>query len=406
MRRYTRVLSVLLAVAVVNPSRAQAAPPPDEARLRAMSARFAPVEIGADLSRLPEGERRALAKMVEAARIMDALFLRQVWAGNEALLLELVSDRTPLGQARLQAFVLDKGPWSRLDHDAPFVPGVPQKPEGANFYPAGARREEVEAWMKDLPEAERAVGAGLLHDDPPRPRRAPGRRPVQRRVPGRAGARGGAAARGRRSDRAADAPALPRDAGESVPEQRLLRERRRLDGAGRVDRAHDRPLRDLRGRLVRLQGGLRGVHHAARRWRDAEARPAVLRAAVARGQAADRAGAAQPEARRSRPDPRGRRGVLGRRRQPRRADGGLQPAQRRARRLREGQQARDAEEHAARQVRRRAAADLEDRAGGARPAERRLRRLLHPHPDARADARPRPPARSASAAARRPCGWR
>ena len=48
-------------------------------------------------------------------------------------------------------------------------------------------------------------------------------------------------------------------------EQRLLRKRRRLDGARRVDRADDRAVRGVRGRVVQLQGGVRGVHHAHRR---------------------------------------------------------------------------------------------------------------------------------------------
>ena len=135
---------------------------PDAARLEAMTARFAPVDIGADISALPAGERAALKKLVQAGRVMDALFLRQVWAGNEAVLFELLADRTPLGQTRLRAFLLDKGPWSRLDHNAPFVPGVPQKPEGANFYPAGATRAQVEAWIASLPDAERAKATGFF----------------------------------------------------------------------------------------------------------------------------------------------------------------------------------------------------------------------------------------------------
>ena len=63
----------------------------------------------------------------------------------------------PLWRLRLQAFLIDKGPWSRLDHHAPFLPGVPAKPEGANFYPAGATKADVEAWIASLPEAERAT---------------------------------------------------------------------------------------------------------------------------------------------------------------------------------------------------------------------------------------------------------
>ncbi len=134
-----------------------------ETELRAATARFAPVDLGADLSALPESERRALAKTIEASRVMDALFLRQVWAGNEPLLLELLGDGSGLGQARLHAFVLNKGPWSRLDHDAAFVPGVPPKPEAANFYPAGATREEVAAWMETLSGDERAAAIGFFN---------------------------------------------------------------------------------------------------------------------------------------------------------------------------------------------------------------------------------------------------
>ena len=160
-RTVALALPFLLVPAVVSRGETPA-PVPDEARLRAMTARFAPVEIGADVSRLPEGERRALAKTIEAARLLDPIFLRQVWAGNESLLLELLGDRSPLGQARLSAFLLDKGPWSRLDHDAPFVPGVPAKPESGNFYPAGATKQELEAWLKALPPAERARAEGFF----------------------------------------------------------------------------------------------------------------------------------------------------------------------------------------------------------------------------------------------------
>ena len=79
---------------------------PTLAELQKMTARFAPAEIGADLSALPKNERDALARLVDAARIMDALFLRQVWAGNDAMLQELAaggrgrSGRAPRGRRR------------------------------------------------------------------------------------------------------------------------------------------------------------------------------------------------------------------------------------------------------------------------------------------------------------------
>ncbi|HEX2492444.1 MAG TPA: hypothetical protein VHK24_01625, partial [Steroidobacter sp.] len=59
-------------------------------------------------------------------------------------------------------FLLNKGPWSELDEDRPFLPGVGEKPKGANFYPANATRDEVEGWMNSLQGAERAAAAGFF----------------------------------------------------------------------------------------------------------------------------------------------------------------------------------------------------------------------------------------------------
>ncbi len=130
--------------------------------LRDKAARFAPVDLTADVSALPENERQALARLIEAARVFDALFLRQVWAGNETMLMDLVRDPSELGQARLHYFLLNKGPWSRLDDNEPFIAGAPAKPPQANFYPAGATKEEVDAWIKALPEAERRRATGFF----------------------------------------------------------------------------------------------------------------------------------------------------------------------------------------------------------------------------------------------------
>ena len=155
--------SVLTAsVAVGLGARAADTSVPDLAQLKTMIARFAPVELGADISALPANERQALVRMIEAAKIFDTLFLRQVWAGNETLLLDLVRDQSDLGRARLHYFLVNKGPWSRLDHFAPFIPGVPKKPEQANFYPAGGSKSDIEAWMKSLSAAERDRAIGFF----------------------------------------------------------------------------------------------------------------------------------------------------------------------------------------------------------------------------------------------------
>src|SRR5688572_24065060 len=127
-----------------------------------MARRFAPVDLTADISVLPEHERRALAKMVEAAKVFDALFLRQVWEGNETLLLDLVQDSSPLGRVRLHYFLINKGPWSRLDHNEPFIPGAPMKPAQGNFYAAGSTKADIEKWIDSLPDAERRRATGFF----------------------------------------------------------------------------------------------------------------------------------------------------------------------------------------------------------------------------------------------------
>ena len=143
--------------------RAQEGRVPDQAKLEALAKQYAPVDLGVDLSRLPDNEKRALARLVEAGWVMDGLFLRQAWGGNEGLLLDLLNDPTPLGRARLHYFLVNKGPWDRLDHNTPFIPGIGEKPAAANFYPAGATKEDVEAWQKTLTGPARDAALGFFH---------------------------------------------------------------------------------------------------------------------------------------------------------------------------------------------------------------------------------------------------
>src|SRR3954468_1011095 len=143
---------------------------PTLAELQKMTARFVPADIGADLSSLPQTERDALARLVDAARIMDALFLRQVWAGNETMLQDLArraaspaSPRAARAEAaRLHYFLINKGPWDRLEHNRAFVPGAPAKPESGNFYPAAATKEDVQTWLDGLSGEAKAAATGFF----------------------------------------------------------------------------------------------------------------------------------------------------------------------------------------------------------------------------------------------------
>src|SRR3954451_16649924 len=120
---------------------------PDAAQLAKMTARFAPTDLTADISKLSPGDRTVLVKLIEASKIIDGLYLRQVWNGNVPMLLDLARDQSATGNARLHYFRINKGPWSGLDKNAPFIPGVPPKPENASFYPDDSTKAEMEKWI-------------------------------------------------------------------------------------------------------------------------------------------------------------------------------------------------------------------------------------------------------------------
>jgi hypothetical protein len=75
--------------------------------------------------------------------------------------MELQADHSTAGLARQRYFMLNKGPWSRLDGDAPFIDGVGDKPGGANFY-AASTKAEVEEWFASLSPSDRAAAQGFF----------------------------------------------------------------------------------------------------------------------------------------------------------------------------------------------------------------------------------------------------
>jgi hypothetical protein len=136
---------------------------PDFAELQRMSARFAPTAMPVDISALSAGDRRALVKLIAAARILNDLILEQRWSGNLAEYAKLRQDPSPLGKARLHYFWLNKGPWSEIDDHRAFVPDVPAKnPPGGNFYPEDMTKAEFEKWVTTLPQAQREAAIGFF----------------------------------------------------------------------------------------------------------------------------------------------------------------------------------------------------------------------------------------------------
>jgi hypothetical protein len=127
-------------------------------------ARFAPTTLTANTSKLSARDRQALAKIIVAAKLLDPLFLRQVWSGNDALKAKLEADKTAVGRQRLHYFLINDGPWSRLDSNEPFIEGVPhEKPPHANFYADDITKDEFNSWLNSLPGAEKEKATGYFY---------------------------------------------------------------------------------------------------------------------------------------------------------------------------------------------------------------------------------------------------
>ena len=97
------------------------------------------VKLTTDLSLLSEKEKQMIPLMIEVSEIMDDLFWYEAYGKKDSLMSAITDPDT-------KAFVqINYGPWDRLANNEPFIEGVGQKPEGANFYPSDMTKEEFEA---------------------------------------------------------------------------------------------------------------------------------------------------------------------------------------------------------------------------------------------------------------------
>src|SRR6476469_1239545 len=158
------LLSTLLVTSISGMQKRSTRKAAGDPALAKKIARFAPTTLTASLAKLSPRDRQALAKIIAAANLLDPLFLRQVWSGNDALQAKLEADKTAVGRQRLHYFLINDGPWSRLDSNEPFIEGVPQaKPPQANFYPDDITKDEFNSWLAGLPGSEKEKATGYFY---------------------------------------------------------------------------------------------------------------------------------------------------------------------------------------------------------------------------------------------------
>ena len=121
------------------------------------------IRLAPDLSKLSDGERKAVARLIEAGHIFQKLYEEQ--RHPEALssyrALEQLDKRTgssPATQNLLTLYRLFQGPIATTleNKREPFLPVEPSKP-GKNMYPWGITKEEIDEKGKDILDLRTAV---------------------------------------------------------------------------------------------------------------------------------------------------------------------------------------------------------------------------------------------------------
>lgn len=123
--------------------------------LKEKLAKFVPVKIQYDETILTDREKAVLEKLYYASKIIDDIFLEQVYSKNDEIKSRLIKSEDDLSKLQLELFNIMFGPFDRLEDNAPFI-GVDKKPLGANFYPEDMTKEEFENWIKQNPQDEKS----------------------------------------------------------------------------------------------------------------------------------------------------------------------------------------------------------------------------------------------------------
>lgn len=96
--------------------------------------------LEADLSSLSENQKKVIPLLIDAAKAMNEVFWMEAYGDKQKLMEQIQDPQTERFAA------INYGPWDRLQDNEPFVEGVGEKPEGANFYPADMTKDEFEDW--------------------------------------------------------------------------------------------------------------------------------------------------------------------------------------------------------------------------------------------------------------------
>lgn len=143
--------------AAVTPAAEPVATPAETAyNAEAQLAEFARVDMNPDTSFLNAEEREVVNLLIQAADLMDEIYLRQYYADNPALRQQIADSGSAERDTLLALFDIHFGVWDQLAEFHPFY-GTNALPDGAGFYPTDLTREQFDAYVAAHPDQAEAL---------------------------------------------------------------------------------------------------------------------------------------------------------------------------------------------------------------------------------------------------------
>jgi hypothetical protein len=154
------ILALLLA-ATAACATAPATPPSaaaaaDGYSLAAQRAKIARIEMRPDTSFLNAEERDVVNYLIQAADLLNPVFLRQVSADNPAVREAIARSGHPDRAQLLDWFDFNAGPWDTLADNRPFWGDRPL-PAGGGVYPADLTKEALDSYVAAHPDQKAAL---------------------------------------------------------------------------------------------------------------------------------------------------------------------------------------------------------------------------------------------------------
>jgi hypothetical protein len=119
-------------------------------------AKFKPVRMPYDSSRLTPRERQMVAKLVEACQSLESIYWRQSDPEGLKLYRALAGSAAPRDVALRRFLRINGSRFDLIRDDAPFV-GTSPRPPGRGFFPEDMTREEFDRYVAAHPEQKAAL---------------------------------------------------------------------------------------------------------------------------------------------------------------------------------------------------------------------------------------------------------